>query len=133
MQTKENNSLRDRILTLMNNLAEQDKRGQDIADELIELRMALDASNTEVRHLRGERDILKSSEARMMTENQGLIQQRNMANDHLKGLQMMFDDVDRNAKENIVKFEERSAKMETEMFVFLCLHLINGLMFFNMV
>jgi hypothetical protein len=77
----------------------------------------LDSVQTEARQLRGEKEVLKASEARAIAENQGLIQQRNMANEHMKSLQKMFDDTDRQAKESAAKAEDKALRLEKDLYV----------------
>ncbi|KAJ3414464.1 hypothetical protein HDV05_006557 [Chytridiales sp. JEL 0842] len=115
IQTKENSQLRERISSLIKNLSVQESKTQELSNQLVEARLSLDSAQTEARQLRGEKEVLKSSEARALAENQGLLQQRNMANEHLKSLQKMFDELDRHAKEASAKAEEKVARLDKDL------------------
>ncbi|KAI9363002.1 TPR/MLP1/MLP2-like protein-domain-containing protein [Zopfochytrium polystomum] len=115
LQRNENNQLRDRIGTLMNNLTSQDSKAQELSNQIVELRLSLENAQTEIRQLRGERDVLRSSEARCAAENEGLMQQRNMANEHLKSLQRMYDELDRQSRDSAARSEEKLARLEKEL------------------
>ncbi|KAJ3218533.1 hypothetical protein HDU67_005092 [Dinochytrium kinnereticum] len=115
IQTKENSQLRTRIDSLVLSLTSQETKAQELANHLVDVRASMDALSTECRQLRSERELLKSSEARVMAENSGLVQQRNMANEHLKSLQRMFDDLERQGRDNVQRLEEKASRMEKEV------------------
>ena len=121
--------MRERIASLAKNLTAQDTKAQELSNQLVEARMAVEASSVEIRQLRAEKEVLKAAETRAITENQGLVQQRNMCNEHLKSLQRMLDDVDRQSKENSVKAEEKTARLDKEMFVVFALYSINNIFY----
>ncbi|KAJ3194001.1 hypothetical protein HK101_003674 [Irineochytrium annulatum] len=114
-QLKENSQLRERVSSLLNAISTQDTKAQGLTNKVLEIRSALDAANTELRQLRGEKEVLKAAEARMIAENKGMLEQRNMANEHLTSLQRMFDELDRQGRENAARAEAKVARVEKEM------------------
>ncbi|KAJ3105848.1 hypothetical protein HDU97_007492 [Phlyctochytrium planicorne] len=115
IQSKENVQLRERIDSLVHSLTVQDAKSQELSNHVVDVRASMDALTTECRQLRSEKELLKSVEARVMAENQGLIQQRNMANEHLKSLQRMYDDLERQGRDNVQRIEEKAVKLEKEL------------------
>ncbi|KAJ3410259.1 hypothetical protein HDV05_003985 [Chytridiales sp. JEL 0842] len=114
-QKEESEHLRERVASLVKRLSVQESKNEEVANQLAESKLSLDAALLESRHLRGEKELLKANEARAMAEIEGLGRQKEMANEHLKRLQKMFDDLDRQSKEALSKSEEKEGRVTKEL------------------
>lgn len=114
-QFKEHAELRDRMTRLANTITRQDSKAQELTNKLIESKDEYEVVRTEARQLRIEKEIVKQSEIRLITENKSLVLDRNRNQELIKDLQRMQDDSEINHFETIRKLEVRIDKDEKEL------------------
>ncbi|KAJ3355626.1 hypothetical protein HDU83_003008 [Entophlyctis luteolus] len=90
-QRKEKTELHSRISSLMSGQSQQEIRFQEVTNQLVEMRQQLESSKNDLRHIRSERDICAENEVRLQAECAELAAQRNLATEHLKRMQTMFE------------------------------------------
>ncbi|KAJ3076331.1 hypothetical protein HDU98_004315, partial [Podochytrium sp. JEL0797] len=93
-QRKEKEQLHAHLSTVMDQQTSHELRQQDLSNQVVTLRNRLEATTTELNHMIGEKGVISASEARLAAENAELVAQRNLATEHLKRLQGMFEEAE---------------------------------------
>ncbi|KAJ3025016.1 UNVERIFIED_CONTAM: hypothetical protein HDU68_007564 [Siphonaria sp. JEL0065] len=114
-QKKEKDELHTRIHSLMDLHSSQELRMQELTNQSLDLRQRLDTTSNELNHVKGERDVISASETRFQTENAELVAQRNLATEHLKRLQGMFEDGEARMREAAEKVKEKEKALESQL------------------
>ncbi|KAI9335698.1 hypothetical protein BDR26DRAFT_523075 [Obelidium mucronatum] len=114
-QKKEKDELHNRINSLMDLQSSQEARMQELTNQYMEIRQRLDTANNELQYVNGEKSVIAASELRLQTENQELIVQRDLATEHLKRLQGMFEDGELRMKESAEKGKEIQKAYEAQL------------------
>lgn len=111
----ENEELRKRSELLQDNLAKQDLRTQEVAEELVQTRSMVESLRSESSNLKAEKQLWKSIETRLTEENTSLIEEKSKLNALLVSLQTMERERESNAVESQRRLLVQSESLEKEL------------------
>ncbi|KAJ3296690.1 hypothetical protein HDU79_005903 [Rhizoclosmatium sp. JEL0117] len=114
-QTREKNDLHARIHSLLDLQTTQELRLQELTNQYLQLRTQLDSTQNELNHVRGEKDVIAASEQRLQIENAELVQQRDLATEHLKRVQGMLEDGEVRVREAGERSKEVQKALEAQV------------------
>jgi len=111
----ENEELRKRSELLQDNLAKQDLRTQQVAEELVQTKSMLESLRSESSNLKAEKQLWKSIEKRLSEENTSLIEEKAKLNALLVNLQTLERERESNAAESQRRLVLQSESLEKEL------------------
>lgn len=111
----ENEELRKRSELLQDNLAKQDLRTQQVAEELVQTRSMAESLRSESLNLKAEKQLWKSIEKRLAEENTSLIEEKAKLNSLLVNLQTLERERESNAAESQRRLTLQSESLEKEL------------------
>ncbi|KAJ3076005.1 hypothetical protein HDU99_001435, partial [Rhizoclosmatium hyalinum] len=114
-QTREKNDLHARIHSLLDLQTTQELRLQELTNQYLQLRTQLDSTQNVLNHVRGEKDVIAASEQRLQVENAELVQQRDLATEHLKRVQGMLEDGEVRVREAGERSKEVQKALEAQV------------------
>ena len=114
MAKSENEELRKRLSSLQNTISQQDVRTQDVVEELIEVKSLLESVKTENMNLKSEKQLHKTIESRLTTDNESLLQEKGRLGALLSNIQTMQGESERRESESRNRLLSQVESLEHE-------------------
>ena len=112
---KEASQLRERLSSINETATRQDIKIEELANSLLQARQSMETVTAENQQYKIERQIWKSSEARVLKESQDLVKERNAANDRIRELQDTLDESDRKSGMKIKRMEDQVEEVNRDL------------------
>lgn len=112
---KEAAQLRERLSSINETATRQDIKIEELANNLLQARQSMEAISAENQQYKIERQIWKSSEARVLKESQDLLKERNSANDRIRELQDALDESDRKSGAKLKRLEDQTEELNRDL------------------
>jgi nucleoprotein TPR len=116
IKSKEFEQLHQRLQTTDKMNQRQDLKIEEIQNSLNVCRQELNLTSSECQQLKIEKQLWKTSEQRSLKENQGLVRERNEANDRVRELQDHISLQDRKQQAQVKKLESKIEELGREIF-----------------
>lgn len=112
---REAGDYRNKIAELIEKLTTQDGSYQTMMHDVYSLKESLQVAKMELLNFKSEKEIWQKSEARLLSENQSLVQERSRLNELMKSLQTMQNDFEKTESEMKRRAERRVESLEKEL------------------
>ncbi|KDN51342.1 hypothetical protein K437DRAFT_254932 [Tilletiaria anomala UBC 951] len=100
--------------TLRENLARRDMAAHKTEEELLNVKASLERLRIEAANLRAEKDLLKSTESRLLEESHAVVAERTNLSELLRNISNTHNDMERSASEHRRRMEAQIAHLEEE-------------------
>lgn len=115
MLRSENSELQKRTQASSDNVAKQELRVQQVAEELVEARGLLESMRSEISNLKAEKEFWKSIEKRINEDNQNLLSERNRLTTLSGNLQSVINDKEHSENETRRRLQDRIESLEKDL------------------
>lgn len=115
MLKNENIELQKKSQFFSDNVAKQDLRTQQVAEDLIEAKGLLDSMRNEIANLKVEKEFWKSVEKRLTTENQTFLEERARINNLNTNLQNILNEREYSETESRRRLQSQIESLESEL------------------
>lgn len=107
--------MRERLSSINDTATRQDIKIEELANSLLQARQSMESVNAENQQYKIERQIWKSSEARVLKESQDFLKERNAANDRIRELQDALDESDRKSGTKLKRMEDQVEELNRDL------------------
>ena len=111
----ENGELQKRSNALSESAAKQDLRTQQVAEDLVESKAAVESMRNEMANLRAEKDLWKRIEDRLSADNEGLRKEKQRLNSFLQDMQRLQNERELSDSETRRKLQAQLENHELEL------------------
>jgi len=115
MLRNENIELQKRSQLFSDNVAKQDLRTQQVAEDLVEAKGLLDSMRNEIANLKAEKEFWKTIEKRLTTENQTFLEERSRVNNLNTNLQNLLNEREYLETESRRRLQAQIESLENEL------------------
>ena len=115
MLKNENNELQKKSQFFSDNVAKQDLRTQQVAEDLVEAKGLLDSMRNEIANLKAEKEFWKTIEKRLTTENQTFLEERSRVNNLNTNLQNLLNEREYSETESRRRLQTQIESLENEL------------------
>lgn len=115
MLKNENIELQKKSQFFSDNVAKQDLRTQQVAEDLVEAKGLLDSMRNEIANLKAEKEFWKSIEKRLTTENQTFLEERTRINNLNTNLQNILNEREYSETESRRRLQSQIESLESEL------------------
>ena len=115
MLKNENVELQKKSQFFSDNVAKQDLRTQQVAEDLVEAKGLLDSMRNEVANLKAEKEFWKTIEKRLTTENQTFLEERTRVSNLNASLQNLLNEREYSENELRRRFQSQIESLENEL------------------
>lgn len=115
MLKTENSELQKKSQFFLDNVAKQDLRTQQVAEDLVEAKGLIDSMRNEIANLKAEKEFWKSVERRLMDENENFLNERTRLNALNANLQNVLNEREYSETESRRRLQGQAESAENEL------------------